>query len=386
MKILFTSEEVVEVCDGKYYSMNLGQHLTKYSYLGEIVCVCYSRDVKQTKLPEIDKTTAKFVFTKKETSISSKIFGSKTNYNIIKEYAKEEVDMLVAHIPSWNSGHAINIAKKLELPYMVVVVGCIWDSMWNYDWRGKLLAIPEFLIQRKQVASAKYALYVTEHFLQNRYPCKGKVEHASNVCINKVEDRILADRIAKIDGYTRGCQLNIATVAAVNVRYKGQEYVIRAIAKLNNEMGYRYHYYMIGGGDNSFLKSVVKSCGVENYVHFMGALPHDKVIEALDKMDLYIQPSKQEGLPRALIEAMSRGLPSVGTRVAGIPELLIDDFLVKKGSVDEIVCVLATRMTPDNMIKQAQRNFNKASEYTLDIINARRQHFFDEFIQDNFKK
>lgn len=43
MKILFTSEEVVEVCDGKYYSMNLGQHLTKYSYLGEIVCVLLSR-------------------------------------------------------------------------------------------------------------------------------------------------------------------------------------------------------------------------------------------------------------------------------------------------------------------------------------------------------
>lgn len=311
--------------------------------------------------------------------------GSKTNYNIIKECAKE-VDMLVAHIPSWNSGHAIKIAKKLGLPYMVVVVGCIWDSMWNYDWRGKLLAIPEFLIQKKQVASAKYALYVTEHFLQNRYPCKGKVEHASNVCINKVADSILANRIAKINSYTKGCQLNITTVAAVNVRYKGQEYVIRAIAKLNNEMGYRYHYYMIGGGDNSFLKSVVKSCDVEDYVHFMGALPHDKVIETLDKMDLYIQPSKQEGLPRALIEAMSRGLPSVGTRVAGIPELLIDDFLVKKGSVDEIVCVLATRMTPDNMKKQAQRNFNKASEYTLDIINARRQHFFDEFIQDNFKK
>lgn len=228
-------------------------------------------------------------------------------------------------------------------------------------------------------------MYVTEFFLQNRYPCNGKIEHASNVCIEKVPESILRERIAKIERYSKGCQLNIATVAAVNVRYKGQEYVIRAIAKLNNELGFNYHYYMVGGGDNSFLKSVVTLCDVDKYVHFMGPLPHDKVTEILDKMDIYIQPSKQEGLPRALIEAMSRGLPSIGTRVAGIPELLNDEFLVKKGSVTEIVHALATQMTPDSMITQSQQNFIKASKYTLDIINARRQHFFDEFIRENFR-
>lgn len=56
MKILFTSEEVIDICDGKYYSMNLGQHLLKYSYMGEVTCVCYCREVKSTKLPEIEKT------------------------------------------------------------------------------------------------------------------------------------------------------------------------------------------------------------------------------------------------------------------------------------------------------------------------------------------
>lgn len=73
----------------------------------------------------------------------------------------------------------------------------------------------------------------------------------------------------------------------------------------------------------------------------------------------------------------------MGTRVAGIPELLSDDYLVKKGSVDEIVRVLSTNMDKESMMKQAETNFKKASEYTLDIINARRQKFFDTFINDN---
>lgn len=384
MKVLFTSEEVIDICKGKYYSMNLGQHLTKYSYMGEVTCVCYCREVDHTKLPEIDKSIAKFVFTQKETSISAKVLGSGKNHDIIKECAKKS-DMVVAHVPSWNSEHSIAIAKELKLPYLTVVVGCIWDSMWNYDWRGKILALPEFLKQKKQVANSTHVLYVTEHFLQNRYPTKGKTEHASNVCIEKVSNFVLTKRLAKIDSYSKGCQLNIATVAAVNVRYKGQEYVIRAIAKLN-KMGYNYHYYMVGGGENTFLKSVVKECNVEEFVHFMGALPHNKVTEILDEMDLYIQPSKQEGLPRALIEAMSRALPAVGTRVAGIPELLNDDYLVKKGSISEIVNVLSTQMTPEKMKVQAETNFTKASKYTLDIINTRRQKFFDTFIHDNFGK
>ena len=179
--------------------------------------------------------------------------------------------------------------------------------------------------------------------------------------------------------------MNIATVAAVDVRYKGQEYVIRAIAKLNKEMGYNYHYYLIGGGDNSFLWSVATDCGVEDWVHFMGALPHESVTETLDKMDLYVQPSKQEGLPRALIEAMSRALPAIGTRVAGIPELLNDEYLVRKGSVDDIVGLLSCHMSPADMKRLAEDNFKKASEYTLDILNTRRKKFFDAFVQDSLQ-
>ncbi|MDD5792425.1 MAG: glycosyltransferase, partial [Erysipelotrichaceae bacterium] len=99
-------------------------------------------------------------------------------------------------------------------------------------------------------------------------------------------------------------------------------------------------------------------------------------------MDIYIQPSKQEGLPRALIEAMSRALPAIGTNIAGIPELLDHNYLINKGSYKEIVNALSEKFDKTQMIEQATKNFNKASEYSLKIINARRQAFFDVFIND----
>lgn len=385
MRILFTSEEVVDICNGRYYSMNLGQHLTKYSYLGDITCLCYCRNVESTTLPEVDRDAAKFVFTTKENSLKAKLTQKGKNIDIINQ-SFNNVDILIAHLPSNNSYHAISIAKHNAVPYMVVVVGCIWDSMWNYDWRGKLLALPEYLKQRMLVLNAPYALYVTEHFLQKRYPCAGKIEYASNVCIEDVSEEILKYRLSRIISYPKDATYNIVTVASVSVRYKGQEYVIRAIAKLNNMSGGRYHYYMIGGGDPSFLRSLAEKYGVIDYVHFLGALNHEKVIEALDNMDMYIQPSKQEGLPRALIEAMSRALPAIGTKVAGIPELLNDEFLVDKGSDDAIVNMILTRMSKDSMLRQAENNFRKSSEYRLATINSRRQRFFDAFVEQYFNR
>jgi len=387
MKVLFTSEEVIDICNGKYYSMNLGQHLAKYKYFGEIVCVCFYRYVEQTKLPEIDKSLAEFVFTEKENKFKALFQTKKRNDNIIMEQMKRaDVDMLVSHVPSGNSRHSIKYARRFGKPYLEVVVGCAWDALWNYDWRGKCLAVPYYFSLRKIVHNAPFTLYVTEKFLQKRYPCNGLTEHASNVCIEKVPNCILESRMDKIESYTKETPINLVTTAAVSVRYKGQEYVIRALRKLNKELGFNYHYYMIGAGDQLFLKNVAKQAGVEEYIHFMGALPHDKVTETLDKMDIYIQPSKQEGLPRALIEGMSRALPAVGTRVAGIPELLTDDYLVKKASVNDIVDVLSQRMNKENMKLQARNNFAKASGYTLDIINARRQAFFDKFITRYFSK
>lgn len=386
MKILFTSEEVIEVCNGRYYSMNLEQHLTKYKYLGDIVCVCYYKEVESSRLPEIDKNSAEFFFTQKMNSLKA-LRNKKDNEKTISELiGRKDVDCAVCHVPSDNSSLAIKHAKIQNKPYLTVVVGCAWDALWNYDWRGKCLAPWEYLKLKAIVKNSPFALYVTQYFLQNRYPCKGETEYASNVCIESCEKTIIERRLRKIVDSDKSEIINIITTAAVNVKYKGQEYVIKAIAKLNRSMGYKFHYYLIGSGEQNYLKRIADDNGVSNFVHFLGALPHDKVIATLDKMDIYIQPSKQEGLPRALIEAMSRGLPSIGTKVAGIPELLDSEYLVRKGSVDDIVDVLSQNMQKENMEKQAVRNFNKASEYRLELINARRQAFFDKYIRDTLSK
>lgn len=135
---------------------------------------------------------------------------------------------------------------------------------------------------------------------------------------------------------------------------------------------------MIGFGSNERLKAIAETEGVADEVFFHGPLPHDDVLSFMDDIDIYVQPSKQEGLPRATIEAMSRGCLCLGSRVAGIPELLEPQYLFTKGSVSEITDILRN-VTQESLLNQAKRNFNKAKEYDRDVLNERRRLFIEEF-------
>ena len=97
-------------------------------------------------------------------------------------------------------------------------------------------------------------------------------------------------------------------------------------------------------------------------------------------MDLYIQPSRQEGLPRAVIEAMSRALPVFGSKTAGIPELLLNECVFDNCSVKQIM-YLMSKIDNNQMIHYAKRNFSEAMKYQKSILDARRYNFYNSILK-----
>ena len=76
---------------------------------------------------------------------------------------------------------AIKYAKKYNKPYLVEVVSCYWDALWNHSLKGKVIAPQSFLKSKKIIREASHVVYVTNEFLQNRYPTNGKHTNCSNV-------------------------------------------------------------------------------------------------------------------------------------------------------------------------------------------------------------
>lgn len=291
-----------------------------------------------------------------------------------------EFDLIILRVPSILAFQAAGVAQKKQIPYMAVVVGCVFDAFWNHGFYGKILAPMIFMKMRNVVKKSSYASYVTEKFLQNRYPCAVKSVAVSDVDISLPREDVLQSRFRKIESLNTK-EIKIMTAAALNVKYKGQQYVIKAIPILN-KMGIYVKYYVAGTGKSDYLEKIAEKCNVSEQVIVMGSIPHEKVLQLMDEVDIYIQPSLQEGLPRAVVEALSRGLPCVGTGTGGIPELIPEECIFEKKSSESIANVIRS-ILKKNMLKEiSQRNWNRAKEFSNDILERKRNEYFQYVIDD----
>lgn len=108
--------------------------------------------------------------------------------------------------------------------------------------------------------------------------------------------------------------LNVAALA----EKKGHGYLLEALSRLGS-----VHLDLVGDGElRDELEARARELGVP--VRFHGELPKERVARLMGEADLLVLPSTHETFGCVLIEAMACGLPSVATRVGGVPEVLDD--------------------------------------------------------------
>lgn len=209
--------------------------------------------------------------------------------------------------------------------YAVEVVGDPFDVLRSgvLGRAGQLLAPAAGAAMRWVVGGAAAARYVTAGALQARYPPAVGVadHHYSNVRL-EAADLTPAPRPARP-------VRRLLAVGTHDQLYKGHDDLILATALLaDREVPVTLD--LVGDGrHHAELRELARSLGVAHLVTFHGRVNDRARLRALlDQADLFCMPSRTEGLPRALIEAMARGLPAVGTDVGGIPELLEPPYRV----------------------------------------------------------
>ncbi|MBZ0310172.1 MAG: glycosyltransferase family 4 protein, partial [Anaerolineae bacterium] len=135
---------------------------------------------------------------------------------------------------------------------------------------------------------------------------------------------------------------------------------------------------ILGDGQHrTELEERARNLGVENRVHFLGLLPGTgSVREKLDEADLFVLPSRSEGLPRAMVEAMARGLPVIGTPVGGVPELLDEESMVEPDNVAALAEKIRQFVTnPRLMREKSERNLEIAHEFEEKGLLQKRVEF-----------
>jgi glycosyltransferase involved in cell wall biosynthesis len=121
---------------------------------------------------------------------------------------------------------------------------------------------------------------------------------------------------------------------------KGQGVLLRAVQQLVMR-GRKIRLRFVGDGpDRGLLEAFVRTGELQSYVTFTGSVPPAKVREYLSTADIFVLPSFAEGIPVALMEAMSMQIPCVSTCICGIPELIesgTSGVLVSPSNLDGLI-------------------------------------------------
>lgn len=373
--------------DGNVYSLAFGYDVwERYLKVFDELVVCTRQsdviieDYKRYKLSSGNNVEFKF-----NTIYKSPIqfFTEKRSARKPIEEVVREVDCCIIRLPSIIGFLAVEECIKQNKPWAAEVVACCWDSLWNYgSIKGKILAPIMYTLNRKYIKKAKNAIYVTDNFLQKRYPCNGKTAVASNVCISTPKQSVLEKRLKKIDNKISRQLFELGIIGCLDVNYKGHKTAIEVIKKLK-ESGINVKLKCLGAGKQERWEELARKLGVEDNVEFSGILPSGQpVLDWLDNIDIFIMPSLQEGLPRSMIEAMSRGCPTIGVETGGIPELLESEFITRRKDSEALYKLVVNFIENKELCKnQAIRNFEKSSKYAKEVIDNERTLFWKQFRQ-----
>jgi len=115
--------------------------------------------------------------------------------------------------------------------------------------------------------------------------------------------------------------LNVAHLVPI----KNQKNLILAFRELSENRDDVLLYIVGGGVLEKELKELVKKLHLENKVFLVGPKPHEEIPLWMNAADVFVLPSYSEGNPTVMFEALGCGLPFIGTKVGGIPEIITSE-------------------------------------------------------------
>ena len=349
--------------------LNHFNHLTVVGRHGGI----HHGDVSGMNIASTDRVS--FELLADTNSFSGMMFGRRKLRETLKLLVSDH-DVVIIRGVSEIGYMAYCEAKKQGKRVVMEMVACAWDELWYHgSIKAKLYAPYRFLMARRMAHSVDAIIYVSQRFLQNRYPSNAPLQAAaSNVQIEK--DSCTAISPPTHDYY------KIGLIGTLKNRLKGVHVAIQAASILKKRGTKPFKIHILGPGDPTAdpcqFQQMAMRYGVQNNIVFDGIRTSGApVLEWIQDLNLYIQPSFQEGVPRAVIETMSQSRAVIGSDAGGIAELLDDDCIIRRGDANGLANKIEWMMNNASIQeKKAARNFVESQKYTMDQLLPIREQFW----------
>ena len=232
---------------------------------------------------------------------------------------------------------------------------------------------------RRLLEAASAVTYVTRDYLQSRYPppAQAIVAAFSDVLLSEESFRARPRRAG--DFGAEPARLLFA--GTIEQAYKGIDTLLAALASLRRQ-GRDVRLRIAGTGRlKGSLAANISRSELGGSVVLLGQLGKAELVREMEACDLFVLPSRTEGLPRAIIEAMARATPVVASAVGGIPELIPARHLVGDGEPESVRAhdrILSN--SPRRLAAMSAENLAFARTFAGPGIERRRQEFYEGFL------
>ena len=290
-------------------------------------------------------------------------------------------DAAILRLPSTVAQRISKQVIKAGIPYATEIVfdACDGAETSNNLFEKVLWRIIDRQM-RSTCAKADGVACVTEKYLQRRYFSTKPNHFVSNYSTLNLDKSFFTAPRTYPDK-------KVLTIAHVDLQIglhsrKGTDIIIQALGKLKKEKAIIVNVRFAGDDWNNSTEKILnyaKEHGVEHQVECVGLLSRAELTAFLDNADLFVLPTKAEGLPRVIIEAIAKGLPTVTTPASGNPELISADYLVPFYDVDTLTQKIELLVTnKDEYERVSKENYEHSLQYEGSILQGRRDEFYKQ--------
>ena len=286
--------------------------------------------------------------------------------NLFGNYWSDLSNLALIHAHFGPNGvYAMPLAEKLKIPFLVTFHGYDISLTRKAIWRtGKLLyyqlIFHEEELKRKASAFIAVSNFIRNKLIEQGYPQEKIIQHYIGV------------DTAKFSPSSQKADERYILCVGRHTEKKGIDTLLRAFARIAVKHP-DVSLFQVGQGElTAELQKLTKQLGIDNRVRFLGAQPHETVLQLMQQAEIFALPSQIaksgecEGLPIVILEASACGVPVVSTYHSGIPEAVIDaktGFLVSekddKSLAEKLDILLSDRVWSTKMGQQGRELINE---------------------------